>query len=49
VGTIANVNDAINTININDHCSITANFEEDNLMVAAGDYHTVGRGIGASQ
>jgi alpha-tubulin suppressor-like RCC1 family protein len=42
VGTIANVNDAINTVNINDHCSITANFEEDNLMVAAGYYHTVG-------
>jgi hypothetical protein len=42
VGTIANVNDAINTITINDHCSITAKFEEVNCMVAAGYYHTVG-------
>ena len=27
---------------MNDLCSITANFEEVNFMVAAGYYHTVG-------
>ena len=42
VGTIANVNDATTTITMNDHCSITANFEEVNFMVAAGYFHTVG-------
>ncbi len=42
VGTIANVNDATTTITINDHCSITANFEKVNFMVAAGYSHTVG-------
>jgi len=42
VGTIANVNDATTTITINDHCSITANFEDVNFMVAAGYYHTGG-------
>ena len=42
VGTIANVNDATTTITINDHCSITANFEDVNFMFAAGYYHTVG-------
>jgi alpha-tubulin suppressor-like RCC1 family protein len=42
VGTIADVNDATTTITINDHCSITANFEKVNFMVVAGYYHTVG-------
>jgi len=42
VGTILNVNDATTTITINDHGSITANFEEVNFMVDAGYYHTVG-------
>jgi len=27
---------------MNDRCSITANFEDVNFMVAAGYYHTVG-------
>jgi alpha-tubulin suppressor-like RCC1 family protein len=42
VGTIANVNDAKTTITMNGHCSIIANFEKVNFMVAAGYYHTVG-------
>ena len=41
-GTVSGVNDAITTITMNDLCSITANFEEVNFMVAAGYYHTVG-------
>jgi alpha-tubulin suppressor-like RCC1 family protein len=41
VGTIANVNGAATTITMNNHYSITANFEA-NFMVSAGCYHTVG-------
>jgi len=48
VGTVANVNDTRTTITINDHCSITANFEEVNFMVAAGYYHTVGLSSGGA-
>jgi alpha-tubulin suppressor-like RCC1 family protein len=42
VGSIASVNDATTTVIMNDRCSITANFEDVNFMVAAGYYHTVG-------
>jgi len=42
VGTVANVNDATTTIAIIDHCSITANFEEVNIVIAAGDFYTMG-------
>ena len=35
-GTVSGANDAITTITMNDLCSITANFEEVNFMVAAG-------------
>jgi hypothetical protein len=42
VGTVGNVTDCKTTITINDHRSITANFEEVHFMVAASYYHTVG-------
>jgi len=42
VGTVTSVDDSTTTMTINDHCSITANFEEVNFTVAAGYYHTVG-------
>jgi len=46
VGTVANVSDMRTTItiNLNHNCSIIANFEKVNYMVAAGYYHTVGLG-----
>ncbi len=42
VDTIANANDAVTSIIMNNRCSIAANFEEINFMVAAGYGHTVG-------
>ncbi len=41
-GTVADANDVKTTIAMNNNCSVTANFEEANFMVAAGYYHTVG-------
>jgi alpha-tubulin suppressor-like RCC1 family protein len=42
VGTIADVNDPTTTITINSGCTITANFAEYTLLIAAGSHHTVG-------
>lgn len=42
VETIGNVNASETIITVNGDYSITANFEKVNLMVAVGDYHTLG-------
>ena len=41
VSTVTDVNTAVTTISMYDDYEITGNFEEDNVMVAAGTYHTV--------
>jgi len=41
-GTVADVNAVRTTITMNSNCSVTADFEEVDFMVAAGYYHTVG-------
>ena len=42
VGTIADVNDPTTTITMDSSCTITANFAEYTLLIAAGSHHTVG-------